>query len=306
MQVLRETDCPNLTMVGRGKVRDLFDLGEYQLQVATDRLSALDKVSGQPVPEKGRVLTKMSAYYFKWFKARFPWLETHFVTTDLAEIIALYPVVGEYRDQLDGRSTLVRKANSVFKVEVVPRGFMYGTAWENYRDNGGVVCGIQLPPGLVEAQRLPWIIVTPSTKAPQGQHDENISFDEAMARGLLNGIEVAASGATSTLLYGAAAADAEKKGILLCDTKFEFGIQDGKLMLIDEVITPDSSRFWPADQYQPGRTQPSFDKQPVRDYLHAEQAASRWDGKSTMPPLPDRVIEQTTELYLKALEMLTA
>ncbi|MFA6322143.1 MAG: phosphoribosylaminoimidazolesuccinocarboxamide synthase [Candidatus Buchananbacteria bacterium] len=304
MEVLRETDCPGLGQKRQGKIRDIYDLGEHMLIVAPDRLSALDVVSPQLVPEKGRVLTEMSAFFFQRFRTRFPWLKTHFVTIEWDEIAVRYPKVVQYANQLKGRSTLAVKADSVFQIEVVPRGYLFGTAEKDYKANNGVVCGIQLPLGLKTAERLPYTIITPSTKAPQGEHDENISFEEAMRRGLVNGKEVTAIAATSTLLYEDAANYAKERGILLCDTKFEFGLKNGEIMLIDEIDTPDSSRFWPADQWVLGQEPPSLDKQPVRDYLHAQKAAGLWDGQSKMPSLPDSIIKQTTARYLKALEML--
>jgi phosphoribosylaminoimidazole-succinocarboxamide synthase len=275
-----------------GKVRDVYDLGETLLIVATDRISAFDYVLGSGIPDKGRVLTQLSAF---WFDRLSDVVPNHFLSLDVAR----FPqVTRPWADSLRGRAMLVRKTTPI-DVECVARGFLAGSGWKEYRDTGGV-CGIALPRGLVEADRLPSPIFTPATKAASG-HDENI--DEARAAEIVGDPALVTRLRDLTLtLYQRAAAHAERCGIILADTKFEFGRdQDGTLLLIDEALTPDSSRFWPASEYRPGGPQPSFDKQFVRNYL--EEIA--WNKQPPVPSLPDEVVARTREKYLEAFRRLT-
>jgi len=289
-QVVLETNLPGLTLLGRGKVRDIYDLGDQLLIVASDRLSAFDVVNPTGIPHKGRVLTALSVF---WFKRMAGATRTHFVTDQLD---AMGHGLTAHRDILEGRTMLVRKAEPIL-VECVVRGYLAGSGWREYRDTGKV-CGIELPPGMVEADELPHPIFTPAIKAQSG-HDENISFDEAARR--VGDDTAAALRAGSIALYSQARAYARDRGILIADTKFEWGMADGEMILIDEVLTPDSSRFWPADGYKPGGSQPSFDKQPVRDWLEG----TGWDKTPPAPALPDEVVRQTTERYVEALRRLT-
>ena len=288
--VVIETHLPGLKLLGRGKVRDIYDLGDHLLIVATDRISAFDSVLPTGIPEKGRVLTALSVF---WFRFVADLTETHLVTDDLGE---MGHGLARHRGILDGRSMLVRKTQPIL-VECVIRGYLAGSGWREYRE-AGRVCGQELPPGLLEASQLPEPIFTPAIKAATG-HDENISFDEAARR---VGRKLAATlRDRSIAIYQKAAAYARERGIIVADTKFEWGQLGGELLLIDEILTPDSSRFWPLDGYRLGGSQPSFDKQPVRDWLEA----SGWNKEPPAPPLPDEVVRQTTERYLEALRRLT-
>lgn len=278
----------------RGKVRDVYDLGDRVLLVASDRLSAFDWVLPTPVPDKGRVLTQLSRFWFGRLADRSP-VANHLVTCDVA---AMDIPPGADRERLAGRATLCRKAE-VVPFECVARGYLSGSGWSEYRRSGSV-CGVRLPPGLVESDRLPEPIFTPATKAPHGAHDENVPF-ERMERDL--GPDLARRLRDATLaLYQAGADHAASRGVLIADTKFEFGLAPGgELLLIDEALTPDSSRFWPADCYRPGGPQPSFDKQFVRDWL----LASGWDRASPPPELPQEVVDRTRAKYVEAYERLT-
>ena len=273
-----------------GKVRDVYSLGERLLIVATDRISAFDCILPNGIPGKGRVLTELSIFWFEMLRDLVP---THFLTADVDE----YPDdLRKFRDQLTGRSMLVRRAQ-MFPVECVARGYLSGSGWKEYRERG-TVCGIPLPAGLRESDRLPEPIFTPATKAQSG-HDENVSFEAAAAA---IGQEAAARLRDLTLaIYRKAAAYAETRGIILADTKFEFGMIGNELVLGDEVLTPDSSRFWPRDQYAPGGAQKSYDKQFVRDYLETLD----WNKQPPAPPLPGEVIRKTSEKYREAYETLT-
>ena len=286
-----ETNFPGLALRGRGKVRDIYDLGEHLLIVATDRISAYDVVMPTPIPDKGRILTKLSAF---WFKALADVVDNHLVTTEVEE----FPEQCKpYSEELDGRSMLVSKAEPL-PAECVVRGYLSGSGWKDYQEQGSV-CGINLPAGLLESASLGSPIFTPSTKAEKGQHDENIDFNTLVDT---VGTELAEQLRDLSLaLYEKGAAIASQRGIIIADTKFEFGIVGGKLTLIDEVLTPDSSRFWPADKYQPGRSQASFDKQYLRDYL--DQCG--WNHKPPAPTLPSEVVQNTRTRYLEALERLT-
>jgi phosphoribosylaminoimidazole-succinocarboxamide synthase len=274
--------------VKRGKVRDMYDLGDRVLMVATDRLSAFDWVFPNGVPDRGRVLTQISRFWFETLGERH-----HMLSTDVAELDL---PADAPRGDLEGRSMICRKAEPVL-IECVVRGYVVGSGWKDYQRDGAV-CGIRLPPGLRLCDRLPEPIFTPATKAATG-HDENIAFEQAVE--IVGAATAEELRERSLALYRRGAAHAERCGILLADTKFEWGWADGQLILIDEVLTPDSSRFWPADQYQPGRNQPSFDKQFVRDYLET----TTWDKNSPPPPLPDEIIERTRLKYIDAYERLT-
>ncbi len=274
-----------------GKVRDLFDLGDTLLLVATDRISAFDYVLGSGIPDKGRGLTQLSAFWFVHTASLVP---NHLLTTDMA---ALPAALQPHREMLQGRSMLVKKTRPL-AIECVARGYISGSAWKEYQATGSV-CGAPLPAGLRESDRLPAPIFTPATKASTG-HDVNISEAEA---GVIVGEALIAEVRNLTLaLYSAGCTHAESRGIILADTKFEFGVTEaGELLLIDEVMTPDSSRYWPADQYVPGGPQPSFDKQFVRDYLEHIQ----WNKQPPVPALPDDVVAKTRDKYVEAYRRLT-
>jgi phosphoribosylaminoimidazole-succinocarboxamide synthase len=279
-----ETAIRGLPLLARGKVRDIYDLGDRLLFVATDRLSAFDVVMGEPVPGKGIVLSALSAF---WFERTRHVVRNHLLATDLMDL----DLDGEEREALAGRAMVVRKAQRV-DVECVVRGYLAGSGWAEYR-RAGTCVGHQLPPGLVESSRLGEPIFTPATKAATG-HDENISVEHMRS---LVGAELTGSLEELSLgLYREAAGYCEARGIILADTKFEFGLLDGQVLLIDEALTPDSSRFWPSDQYQPGGPQPSFDKQYIRDYLDS----TGWDHEPPPPRLPADVVAQTLEKYREA------
>jgi phosphoribosylaminoimidazole-succinocarboxamide synthase len=284
------TDFAELRLHARGKVRDVYDLGEYLLFVATDRISAFDWVLPNGIPDKGRVLTQLSVF---WFGILGDLVRTHLET---AEIGGDPRIPARYRPVLAGRAIIVRKAE-VFPVECVARGYLAGSAWKDYQRTGAV-CGIPLPPGLAQAARLPEPLFTPATKATSG-HDENIAFD-AVAD-LLGAVTAETLRELTLACYRRGARLAEGRGIIVADTKFEFGRTDGEILLVDEALTPDSSRFWPADRYAPGQSPPSFDKQFVRDWL--ERTA--WDKGSPPPPLPRDVVDETRTKYLEALARLT-
>jgi phosphoribosylaminoimidazole-succinocarboxamide synthase len=286
-----ETHFPGLSLWGRGKVRDIYDLGEHLLIVATDRVSAFDVVMPTPIPDKGRILTQISTF---WFQSLSGIIDNHVVATQVEE----FPeVCRPYGGKIAQRSMLVRKAEPL-PVECIVRGYLSGSGWKDYRKHGSV-CGIPLPKGLREADRLETPIFTPSTKAIGGTHDLNIDFDE-LAK--LVGVVLAERlSQVSIALYERGAAMAAARGIIIADTKFEFGLIDGELHLIDEVLTPDSSRFWPADRYQPGRGQESFDKQYLRDYLDR----CGWNHTPPAPELPVEVVRNTRARYVEALERLT-
>jgi phosphoribosylaminoimidazole-succinocarboxamide synthase len=276
----------------RGKVRDIFDLGDTLLLVATDRISAFDFVLGSGIPDKGRVLTQLSAF---WFGETSGIVPHHLITTD----VDAYPEdLQPYAETLRGRSMIVRKTTPV-PVECVARGYLAGSGWKDYLATGAV-CGVRLPTGLRQSDRLPEPIFTPATKADSGDHDMNIS--EAEAGGIAGDALMRTLRALTMDLYDFGRAHAARHGIILADTKFEFGLTpDGRILLIDEAMTPDSSRYWPADEYDPGRPQPSFDKQYVRDYL--EEIS--WDKRPPVPTLPDSVVARTREKYVDAYRRLT-
>lgn len=274
----------------RGKVRDMYDLGDRLLVVATDRISAFDYVLPDEIPEKGRVLNRLSVF---WFDLLADVIENHLISTDTADLPEEFK---PWEEWLDGRFMLVRRAQ-MFPVECIVRGYLTGSGLKSYQKTGEV-CGIRLPEGLVNSSKLPEDIFTPSTKAELGEHDENISFEQ-MAQ--LVGDEAAADLRDLTLkIYRKAAQHAAARGIIIADTKLEFGTVDGRIILADEVLTPDSSRFWPADTYEVGREQPSFDKQYVRNWLN-----DNWDRSGNPPHMPEEVIAQTTSKYITAYEMIT-
>lgn len=274
----------------RGKVRDIYDTGDNLLMVATDRISAFDYILPDEIPFKGEILNRISEFWFKKFADIVP---NHLVSIDTADFPAEY---AEYADYLAGRSMLVKKAEPIM-VECIVRGYLTGSGKKTY-DEDGTVCGIKLPEGLVEASKLPEPLFTPSTKAAIGDHDENISYERCVE---LVGEDIASQLRDLSLkIYTAAAEYAATRGIIIADTKFEFGIIDGKVTLIDECLTPDSSRFWPADTYEEGKVQPSYDKQYVRNWLKAN-----WDMTRDAPHLPAEVIEGTSARYREAYEIIT-
>jgi phosphoribosylaminoimidazole-succinocarboxamide synthase len=289
---LISTSMPSLSLIGRGKVRDIYALDSQLLIVATDRISAFDVIMPNPIPGKGRILTRMSAF---WFRKMEDIIGNHIISINPDD----YPeACRPYRDILTGRSMLVKKAQPL-PVECIVRGYLSGSGWNDYL-NDGAVSGMRLPAGLKESSRLPEPIFTPSTKAPEGEHDMAITTAET--ENLIGRELTAKIIATSIAVYNRAAALALTRGIIIADTKMEFGIFDGDLIIIDELLTPDSSRFWPQDAYEEGRGQSSFDKQFLRDYL----LSLAWDQRPPAPNLPDDIISKTAEKYEEALRRLTA
>ena len=286
-----ETDFQDLNLIKRGKVRDIYDLGENLLMVATDRISAFDVVMPDPVPDKGIILTQISLY---WFEIMKPIIENHVVSANVND----YPAVCRpYSETLQGRSMLVKKTEPL-SIECVVRGYISGSGWKSYQQTGSV-CGIDLPEALRESDKLPEPIFTPSTKEELGAHDINIDFAEAEKR---IGKDLASKAKDLSLaIYKKGSEMAAEKEIIIADTKFEFGLLGDKLILIDEVLTPDSSRFWPKDTYQPGGSQQSFDKQYVRDHL----LSVKWNKQPPAPSLPEDIIRNTRKKYLEALTQLT-
>lgn len=290
-QVVLQTNFPDIKLFKRGKVRDMYDLGDYYLMVSSDRLSAFDVIMNEGIPLKGRVLTKISEFWFNMVKDIIP---NHIVSTNVDE----FPeVCRKYRDILEGRSMLVKKAELI-PLECIVRGYITGSGLKDYQKTG-MVCGIKLPPGLVDSEKLPQTIFTPSTKADIGDHDENIDEEKAISIVGRDIYEILKS--TTIKVYETASEYALKRGIILADTKMEFGIFEGKVILIDELLTPDSSRFWPLDGYEKGKSQDSFDKQYVRDYL----TGIKFNKQPPAPPLPAEVIEKTTMKYKEAYFKLT-
>ncbi len=291
---ITQLDLPGIPKLKSGKVREIFDLGDALLFVATDRISAFDVILPNPIPGKGRVLTALSEF---WFRKTTHIVPNHFITSDIVgRAHRLPPAVAAEAAVLQGRSMLVRKCQPL-PIECVVRGYLAGSGWKEYKQNR-TVCGIRLPDGLLESSELPVPIFTPATKEETG-HDENIDFDRAcqiVGRPLAETVRD-----LSLALYRFARDYARQRGIIIADTKFEFGTQDDTLLLIDEALTPDSSRFWPADSYASGRSQSSFDKQFVRDYLETLD----WDKTAPGPTLPDAVVRKTSEKYLEALARLT-
>ncbi len=288
---IKETDFPELNLLKRGKVRDMYDLGDSLLMVATDRLSAFDVVMPDPIPDKGIILTQISLFWFEYMQSFIP---NHVIASNVEDFPA---ECQPYADELRGRSMVIRKTNPL-AIECVVRGYISGSGWKSYQE-AGHICGIQLPEGLKESDQLPEPIFTPSTKAEQGDHDINIDFEEAaeiVGRPLAEKVRD-----LSLEIYAKGSAMAAEKGIIIADTKFEFGQIGDDVILIDEVLTPDSSRFWPRETYAPGGAQKSFDKQYVRDHL----LTLDWDKTPPGPALPETVIKNTRQKYLDALTQLT-
>ncbi|NOQ41023.1 MAG: phosphoribosylaminoimidazolesuccinocarboxamide synthase [Desulfuromusa sp.] len=290
--VITQTNCPELNLVTRGKVRDIYDLGEHLLIVTSDRISAFDVIMDEGIPQKGYVLTQISKF---WFEQMTDLIPHHLISTEVDDFPA---ITHQYRDQLEGRSMLAKKAQPL-PVECIVRGYLSGSGWKEYQQLGSL-CSIPLPTGLVQSDKLPKTLFTPSTKAELGEHDENISFAQTVE---LCGQEIADQiSDVSIKIYERARDLADKKGLIIADTKFEFGMLDGQLIWIDEALTPDSSRFWPKDLYRPGGPQPSFDKQFLRDYLETLD----WGKQAPPPKLPEEIVRKTGEKYLEALKRLTA
>ena len=286
-----ETEFPELNLLKRGKVRDVYDLDEYLLMVATDRISAFDVVMPDPVPDKGTILTQISLF---WFDIMQPLVQNHVIARDVKQYP---PACRPYEDVLRGRSMLVKKAQPL-PIECIVRGYISGSGWKEYCETGAV-CGISLPEGLKESEQLPEPIFTPSTKAELGEHDINIDFVEASR--LIGQKQAEKIRELSLAIYKKGADLADERGIIIADTKFEFGQIDDDIILIDEILTPDSSRFWPKESYRPGGAQKSYDKQFVRDYLNSLD----WDKKAPGPALPEAVVAKTRQKYLDALIQLT-
>jgi phosphoribosylaminoimidazole-succinocarboxamide synthase len=286
-----KTDFPDLKIFKRGKVRDVYDLGDTLLMVATDRISAFDVVMPDPIPDKGKILTHISLF---WFDLMTPLLKNHIISSKTDD----YPEeCKKYAEILEGRSMLVKKTKPL-PVECVVRGYISGSGWKSYQESGRI-CGIKLPEGLKESEKLAETIFTPSTKEEVGTHDVNIDFEETVN---LIGNDIAEKvKSLSYEIYKKGSEIAEEKGIIIADTKFEFGLMEDEIILIDEVLTPDSSRFWPKETYLPGGSQESFDKQYLRDYL----LSINWDQKPPAPPLPEEVIKNTRNKYIEALNKLT-
>ena len=291
MTTLLKTDLGTTPLIGRGKVRDLYAVGDSLLIVATDRISAFDHVLGTGIPGKGKILTQLSLFWFDLVRDIVP---NHLIATEVADFPA---ELHKYADQLEGRSMLVKRA-TMFPVECVARGYIAGSGWKEYKASG-TVCGIKLPAGLQDGSRLPEPMFTPSTKSQDGTHDENIPYSDVEK---VVGAEDASELRRLTLaIYAKAGKHAASKGLILADTKFEFGRTRDGIVLADEVLTPDSSRFWEASGWKPGGAQPSFDKQFVRDYLES----IRWNKQAPAPSLPDDVAKRTLEKYLEAFRRLT-
>lgn len=289
---MSKNSITGLPLFKRGKVRDIYEVGDCLLMVASDRISCFDVVLPTEIPSKGKILTALSAY---WFQVMADIAPHHLLTTEVAQFPS---VCQRYKDKLEGRSMLVKKAAPA-PVECIVRGYLVGSGWKEYQKTGKV-CGLPLPQGLVEASRLEEPIFTPSTKAPVGEHDINITFDQMVER---VGAKLADKMRDASLaIYRRAREMAETKGIIIADTKLEFGLADQGLILIDELLTPDSSRFWPVEGYQPGKAPESFDKQYVRDYL----LGLNWDMRSPVPFLPPEIVRKTQEKYREALRRLTA
>ena len=292
------SDLP-LPRIGRGKVRDIYAVGEDRvLLLATDRISAFDVVMAETIPMKGAVLTQISAFWFKKLQGVVP---HHMISADADAIIGEVPALKDHRDSLKGRAMLCRRTK-VFPIECVIRGYLSGSAWKEYAAHG-TLAGEKLPAGLVESGKLEPAIFSPATKAETG-HDENVTV--ARMREIVGDEVTRTLESMTRAVYALGERSAREQGIVIADTKFEFGRDaDGRIILIDEVMTPDSSRFWAADVYEPGRSQPSFDKQPLRDYLDAERRAGRWNGDAPPPPLPASVVDATSKRYLEAYRRIT-
>jgi len=292
METVVQTNFEDLKLHSRGKVRDIYELSEEQLLiVTTDRISAYDVIMNEPIPLKGAILNKITLFWMERFADL---VDNHIVAAEVADFPAS---LQKYAGQLEGRAVIVRKAKPL-PVECIVRGHITGSGWKDYQKTG-TVCGHELPQGLLESQKLKTPLFTPSTKAELGAHDENITVAEAAA--LVGEEHLQEAERLAIELFSAGREYAEQRGIIIADTKFEFGLHEGRLLLIDEVLTPDSSRFWPREGYEPGRSQPSFDKQYLRDWLSAQT----WDKQPPPPSLPPEIIEQTGRRYREAYEILT-
>ena len=291
MATLLHTEFSELSLLARGKVRDLYSVGADLLLVTTDRISAFDHVLGSGIPDKGKILTQMSLFWFDFLKDV---VANHLIATNVEDYP---PTLQPYAEELRGRSMLVHRAD-MFPVECVVRGYLSGSGWKDYRATGSL-CGIALPSGLRDSDRLPEPLFTPASKSQDGEHDENISFASMVER--IGRTDAEKLRDLSLAIYARASQHAASRGLILADTKFEFGVVDGKILLADEVLTPDSSRYWPADGYAPGGAQPSFDKQFVRDYLEE----IHWNKQAPAPALPDHVVLKTHAKYLDALRLIT-
>ncbi len=291
MATLLHTEFSELSLLARGKVRDLYSVGADLLLVTTDRISAFDHVLGSGIPDKGKILTQMSLFWFDFLKDV---VANHLIATNVEDYP---PTLQPYAEELRGRSMLVHRAD-MFPVECVVRGYLSGSGWKDYRATGSL-CGIALPSGLRDSDRLPEPLFTPASKSQDGEHDENISFASMVER--IGRTDAEKLRDLSLAIYARASRHAASRGLILADTKFEFGVVDGKILLADEVLTPDSSRYWPADGYAPGGAQPSFDKQFVRDYLEE----IHWNKQAPAPALPDHVVLKTRAKYLDALRLIT-
>src|SRR3954464_13754097 len=298
MNAMLASDLP-LPRIGRGKVRDIYAVGDDRvLLLTTDRISAFDVVMAETIPMKGAVLTQISAWWFGQLEGVVP---HHMISADADEIIAQVPELQGHRTEIAGRAMLCRRT-TVFPIECVIRGYLSGSAWKEYAQSG-TLAGEQLPPGLTESAKLEPAIFSPATKAETG-HDENITVGRM--REILGDETTYTLESMTRAVYTLGETIARDRGIIIADTKFEFGRDgDGRIILIDEVMTPDSSRFWPANGYAPGRPQPSFDKQPLRDYLDVERRAGRWNGDAPPPPLPDSVVDATSKRYREAYRLIT-
>jgi phosphoribosylaminoimidazole-succinocarboxamide synthase len=297
MNAMLASDLP-LPRIGRGKVRDIYAVGDRVLLLTTDRISAFDVVMAETIPMKGAVLTQISAWWFRQLEATLP---HHMISADADEIIAQVPALKNHRADILGRAMLCRRT-TVFPIECVIRGYISGSAWKEYSAQG-TLAGEKLPPGLVESAKLEPAIFSPATKAETG-HDENITA--ARVREIVGNDVAETLEQMARAVYAYGEKVSRERGIIIADTKFEFGRdKDGRIILIDEVMTPDSSRFWAVDVYKPGQPQPSFDKQPLRDYLDAERRAGRWNGDAPAPPLPASVVEATSKRYLEAYRRVT-
>ena len=290
-KVILQTSYSDLKFLKKGKVRDIYEIDGKLLIVATDRLSAFDVVFDQGIPEKGKVLTKISSF---WFKQVADIIPNHIISTEVND----FPALKKYAEELKDRIMVVKNVKPVM-VECIVRGYLSGSGWSEYKKTGSI-CGIVLPKGMIESDKLPEPIFTPTSKAEVGVHDENITFQDVIK---MIGSQTAEELKNKAIaIYKKAAKIAEQKGLIIADTKFEFGMDGDKLILIDEALTPDSSRFWPKDLYKPGGAQPSFDKQFVRDYL----IKIKWNKKPPAPPLPEEIIKKTSEKYLEALKKITS
>ena len=289
-KTIYETNFPDLTLFKRGKVRDVYEVDDKLLIVATDRVSAFDVIMADPIPGKGRILTEIST---SWFRAMEEVVPNHLISTRVEDYP---PPCREYAEELEGRSMFVQRTEPV-PIECVARGYLSGSGWKEYQESGKI-CGIKLPAGLAESSKIPEPIFTPATKADVGDHDINITFEETVKR-IGKGLSERLREITLTI-YERARSMAEAKGIIIADTKLEFGLLDGELILIDELLTPDSSRFWPADDYKPGGSQHAFDKQFLRDYL----LTLDWDKSPPPPPLPEEIVNKTRARYEEALKRL--